>query len=132
MYNLPGEDPMAELGELLGGAPDEHMARLDKRLALVELEDRTGLPNQYVLDRLGGGPKLIRGSCAVVRMSREGRLGDVTVADAERAQEYISPLGSPESREADFWGEEAQGNGAEVRRSRTEQSGLCADEEVQV
>lgn len=91
-YNLPGENPMAEIGELLGGEPDEEMIRLDRRLVLVVREDREGLPNQYVAQGVGKPPRLVAGDCVVVRMGQGQQMGDVNANDAVMAQGYVLPL----------------------------------------
>lgn len=91
-YNLPGEDPMAEIGELLGGEPDEKMVRLDGRLALVVRIDREELPNQYVAQGLGKPPRLVAGDCVVVRLGQGQRIGDINAKDAMAAQGYVRPL----------------------------------------
>lgn len=91
-YNLPGENPMAEIGELLGGVPDEEMVRLDRRLVLVVREDREELSNQYVVQGLGMLPRLVAGDCVVVRMDKYQRMGDVNAQDAVTAQGYVRPL----------------------------------------
>lgn len=91
-YNLPGENPLVEIGELLGGEPDEEMVRLDRRLVLVVREDREELPNQYVVQGLGKLPRLIAGDCVVVRMGQGQQIGDVNAQDAVAAQGYVRPL----------------------------------------
>lgn len=91
-YNLPGENPLAEIGELLGGAVDEEMIRLDRRLVLAVREDREELPNQYVAQGLGKLPRLVAGDCVVIRLDQGQRMGDVNAKDAVAAQGYVRPL----------------------------------------
>lgn len=91
VYNLPGENPMAEIGELLGGEPDEHMTRINKRLALVTRAEPVQ-PYRYIMKRLGAPPELVAGDCVVVRMGQDQRLGDVNIKDASEAQNCVRSL----------------------------------------
>ena len=92
VYNLPGENPMVEIEELLGGELDEHMSRINKRLALVTRAE-TAQPYRYIMEKLGAPPKLVAGDCVVVRMGRDRRMGDVSANDAVEAQSCVRPLG---------------------------------------
>lgn len=93
VYNLPGENPMVEIEELLCEGQDVCMTRINRRLALVEVEDKTLLPTRYVLERMGKTPRLIRGDCIVVRAGQDQRLGDLNATDAVEAQSCVRPLG---------------------------------------
>ena len=77
-YNLPGENPLAEIGELLGG--------------VAVREDREELPNQYVAQGMGKLPRLVAGDCVVIRLDQGQRMGDVNAKDAVAAQGYVRPL----------------------------------------
>lgn len=93
VIKLPGERPVEEIGELLGGGAEQWPARLSCRLALYRREDGTGLPERYELHRLGRVPEPVAGDCAVVAMGPDGRMKDLTVNDVAEAQAKVRMRG---------------------------------------
>lgn len=90
--NLPGEYPMEELGELLGGRADEEMIQLTRRLALVVRADRAELPERYEVNYLGQR-MIIRGDCVVVRRMMGGnRIRDMVVEDGSDARRMLTEI----------------------------------------
>lgn len=89
-YKLPGENPMAELAELLDGPVE--LTPLSGRLALVSREDGEAerLSIRYALHRLGREVEPIAGDCAVVAIcDQRGRLREAGAEDIAAAMDYI-------------------------------------------
>lgn len=87
---LPGDEPLEELAELLGGAVET--TPLNERLMLVTQADaeREGKPIWYALHRIGREVEPISGYCAIVGVGVEGRLRDISVQDVYAAACYIN------------------------------------------
>lgn len=90
---LPGEQPLAEIGELLGCTDQEpEMRRLTDRLRLC-INGNGGDPAvKYAYLRQWRGLAEAQGTCAVVRMAADGTLRDVTKDDIDRANELVWPV----------------------------------------
>lgn len=91
-YKIPGENPEAELAELLDGPVE--MTPLNSRLALVSREDGEAerLSIRYILNRLGREMEPIAGDCAVVAMAGScGRMREAGAEDLEAALAYVCP-----------------------------------------
>ncbi len=86
MVSLPGESPMDELEELLGGEVD--LVTLADGLELARRADgwTEALPCWYELRRLGRAPELIAGPCAVLRMTGQMRVLNMSEDDVRRAE----------------------------------------------
>lgn len=91
---LPGDEPMEELAELLGGAAE--MTPLNERLMLVTQAGAgcEGKPIWYALHRVGREAEPISGECAVVGIGVEGRLRDISVQDIQAAECYVRRAGA--------------------------------------
>lgn len=86
MVSLPGENPMDELKELLGGEVD--LVSLADGLELARRADgwTEALPCWYELRRLGRAPELIAGPCAVLRMTWRMEVLNMSGKDVQRAE----------------------------------------------
>jgi len=91
---LPGEEPLAELGELLGGEVEEPLTALTDKLALCVLADgiERREPIRYSWRKLGRVPQPVAGDCAVVHMGPTGLLGDMTATDMDTAEDLVRPI----------------------------------------
>ncbi len=81
---LPGEYPLTEIGEALGGKVREPAIRLTSRLALYVREDEEE-GGGYFYRRLWHSTERTGGPCAVVRMDLDGHIWDMTRQDLEEA-----------------------------------------------
>ena len=91
-YKIPGENPEAELADLLDGPVV--FQTLNDRLTLVTREDgeREGLRKRYRLHRLGREVEAIAGDCAVVATcGQRGKLRSAEGYDLAAAQCYVRP-----------------------------------------
>lgn len=90
--NLPGENPVAEIEELLGGPAEEEMiapgALLYTREDGVELE----LPIRYSLHRRPSTAEPICGDAVLVLVNSQGRIRDAKAVDLEAADCYVWPV----------------------------------------
>lgn len=95
VVKIPGERPLEEIGELLGGAVDEPLTRLSGRLALCMRADgeEEHLPIRYAWHKLGREPEPVAGNCAVVVQGLDWKLRDITIQDVEAAQVCVRPAG---------------------------------------
>lgn len=95
VVKIPGERPLEEIGELLGGAVEEPLTRLTGRLALCFRADgvEERLPIRYACHKLGREPEPVVGDCAVVVQGLDWKLRDITVRDMEAAQVCVRPAG---------------------------------------
>ena len=89
---------MEESGEALGGAVEEKVMRLSRRLGLVVMPQNEGAQARYFCETLGMAPKAISGSCAVVRIvgptcGESCPLGAMNAQDTVEALQYIRPAG---------------------------------------
>lgn len=93
IVSLPGENPEAELEELLGG--ETEMQPITKRLTLVTRSDaeEMQLPIRYSLDKLGEEPQPVAGDAAVVAVRPDGILTDVNVQDLVMMEGRLSCMG---------------------------------------
>lgn len=90
---LPGEQPLAEIGELLGGADqDPTIIRLTDRLGICVMEGNPNPAVKYAYLRQWRGLAETQGACAVVHMAADGTLRDVTKDDIDRANELVWPV----------------------------------------
>lgn len=89
---LCGDEPVAELEELLGGAVE--LLYLDERMRLAVRADgeEMRLTIRYGLHCLGRAVEPLAGDCAVIGVDREGRLRDMKAGDVFRANGYIWPV----------------------------------------
>lgn len=88
---LPGEHPLSEIGELLGGEVKEPLARLTPRLALCVRAGSGGAGDYLVRKNIWQRPELLKGPCAVVRMDLNGHVWDMTAGDMAQAGEMVAP-----------------------------------------
>lgn len=89
---LPGEYPMEEIGELLGGAVEWPPQKLTPALGLCKLERQTDKKVKYAYLRQWRGLAETEGACAVVHMAADGTLRDVTNDDVKVANELVWPV----------------------------------------
>lgn len=89
---LPGENPEAELADLLGG--ETEMTPLTERLLLVTRKDgeELELPVRYAVHGLGREPRRVAGDIAVVAVRPEGILRDVTKLEITAAEATIQAV----------------------------------------
>lgn len=89
---LPGEQPLEEIGELLGGTVQEPLIKLTDKLRLCIVEPKEADPSVvYEYLRQGRGCAEAEGACAVVRMAADGTLRDVSKDDLEEANTVVWP-----------------------------------------
>lgn len=94
---LPGEQPLAEIGELLGGAIQEPLIKLTDKLRLCIVEPEEDDPSvMYEYLRQGRGCAASEGACAVVHMGLDGTLRDVTRDDLTEANVLVWPSAEEE------------------------------------
>ena len=94
-YKIPGENPEAELMELLEGPVE--LTPLNGRVALVSRKDGEAerLSIRYTLHRLGREIMPIAGDCAVVAINGQcGKMREAGAEDLEAAQVYVRPKGA--------------------------------------
>lgn len=92
VHILPGERPLEEIGELLGGTVQEPLIKLTDKLGLCKLEHSTDKTVKYAYLRQWRGLAETEGACAVVRMGADGVLRDVNKEDLDRANELVWPV----------------------------------------
>lgn len=87
---LPGDEPLAEIGELLD-CTEVEVTKLDGGLSLVEAADaeRRQLPIRYAVERLGRASYPVAGDCVVAAMKSGGEIRSATEADVAAAGKYI-------------------------------------------
>ncbi len=90
---LPGEMPLEEIGELIGGEVLQPLTRLSGRLRLCVTRREAPLPVKYTYRTMFGGEALVYGDCAVVRMGEDGMIRDVTEADVAAALQMVRGFG---------------------------------------
>ena len=90
---VPGENPEAELAELLEG--EITTTQFGWRFLLVQRADGEDLrlPIQYAFCCTGREPVPIAGDCAVVARSSAGRLRNLRVPDLSEIEDYVRPTG---------------------------------------
>lgn len=92
VHTLPGEQPLAEIGELLGGTVQEPLIKLTDKLRLCIVEPDEADPSvMYEYLRQGRGCAVSEGACAVVHMGLDGTLRDVTRDDLTEANILVWP-----------------------------------------
>lgn len=89
---LPGEQPLEEIGELLGGTVEWPPQKLTPALGLCKVERATDKTVKYAYLRQWRGLAETEGACALVRMGADGTLRDVTKDDVDRANELVWPV----------------------------------------
>ena len=90
---LPGENPEAELAELLEGEiamlPFGRCYRLVRRKDGEDLQ----LPIRYVLERHGRAPEPIAGDCAAVAFNSMGWMRRLRAYDLSEIMAHVRPTG---------------------------------------
>lgn len=91
---LPGDEPDIELSDLLGG--ETEITPVTSKLRVVHLCEGYGLdlPVRYMMHVIGKAPRLIRGDCALVALTMDGKYRDVTLQEIAAAEEYVRCVGA--------------------------------------